>query len=200
VPAVHGAEIREPPRDPGALAAPESSAGVVRPEDMNATTTRRPKALLLDDDPTVLRLLGTALLARGLEVRAARDAAAGLELLLDELLDLDVLVVDRDLPGRDAASLVRLVREAGGERDLPIVVLADGAGRAERAQLLALGADAVLDRADGPSAAAAAIAAAPGRAERARRWLASAGPAVRGALLVARGALAPVPRLESSAA
>jgi DNA-binding response OmpR family regulator len=166
---------------------------------MNATTTRRPKALLLDGDPS-LRLLATELLARGYEVRAARDAASGLELLLDELLDLDVLVVDRELPGRDGASLVRLVRGAGGERDLAIVVLADRPARAERAQLLALGADAVVDRADGSRAAADAVAAASRRAERARGWLGAAAPAVRGALLVARDAFAQSRRPEPSPA
>jgi DNA-binding response OmpR family regulator len=124
---------------------------------MNATTIRRPKALLLDGDPS-LRLLATELLERGFDLRAAMDAEAGLALLLDELLDLDVLVVDRDLPGRDGASILRLVREAGGERDLAIVVLADHPARAERARLLALGADAVVDRADGARAAAEAIA------------------------------------------
>ena len=84
---------------------------------MNATTIRRPRALLLDDDPTVLRLLATALEARGFDVRAATDAQTGIEILTDELLDLDVLVADAELPGRDAASLVHLVRRAGGERD-----------------------------------------------------------------------------------
>jgi CheY-like chemotaxis protein len=126
---------------------------------MNATTSRRPKALLLDDDPTSLRLLGNALLSRGFEVRAARDGVAGVELLLDELLDLDVLVVDADLPGRDGAALVRLVREAGGERDLPVVLLADRPAPAVAGRLLALGADVVVDRAAGSGAAAAAIAA-----------------------------------------
>ncbi len=126
---------------------------------MNATTTRRPRALLLDDDPVVLRLVGTALEARGFEVRAAMDAESGLELLLDELLDLDVVAADLDLPGRDAASLVRLVREAGGERDLGLVVLAEGRGREVHEQLLALGADAVVDRASGTRAAVDMVAA-----------------------------------------
>jgi DNA-binding response OmpR family regulator len=168
---------------------------------MNATISRRPKALLLDDDPTVLRLLATALLARGFDVLAASDAAAGLELLLDELLDLDVLAMDRALPGRDAASLVRLVREAGGERDLALVVLADGAGEEDRARLLSLGADAVVDRAHGPGAAADSIAAAAAsRREPHRNWLRSAGPVVRGALRVAREALSAAPGLAPSPA
>jgi CheY-like chemotaxis protein len=163
-----------------------------RREDMNATTTRRPRALLLDDDPVVLRLLGTALEARGFDVRAARDAASGLELLFDELLELDVLVADADLPGRDAVSLLHLVRHAGGERDLGVVVLADGAPRATREQLLALGADAVVERAIGHVAAAAAVAGVAARRACPRRaLLAAAAPALRGALLVARAVLAP---------
>jgi DNA-binding response OmpR family regulator len=162
---------------------------------MNATT-RPPKALLLDDDPTVLRLLGTTLSARGFEVRAARDGEAGLELLLDELLDLDVLVVDRELPLRDGASLLRLVREAGGERDLSIVLLADRPAAGDADALLALGADAVVDRAAGPKAAVDAIVeAAPRRRERERRRLEALGSRPRGALLVTRRASPSAPWL-----
>jgi len=162
---------------------------------MNANP-RRPKALLLDGDPTTLRLLGTTLCSRGFEVRAARDGDAGLELLLDELLDLDVLVVARDLPGLGGEALLRLVRGAGGERDLAVVVLVERAGTEAAEQLVALGADAVVDRADGRGAAVDAIVAvAPRRAERELRRLEAARPAVRGALLVTRPAphLTPCP-------
>jgi len=119
-------------------------------------TLPRPKALLLDDDPAVLRLLGRTLAARGLEVLAATEGAGGLDLLLDELLELDVLIVDLDLPGRDGWAMLRLIRGAGGEEDLGVVVLADRPGAAVRARLLALGADEVADRADGPEEAASA--------------------------------------------
>jgi DNA-binding response OmpR family regulator len=167
---------------------------------MNATTPdRNPKALLLDDDATALRLLGTALEARGFDVRAAAEGEGGLALLIDELLDLDVLVVDLDLPGRDGWELLHLVRRAGGERDLGVVVLASAPDRAVREQLLALGADAVVDRRAGHAVAVAAIRAVARRAAApAPRRLAAA--AVEGALLVARAALAPAPRLASSAA
>lgn len=121
------------------------------------TTARPARALLLDGDLRALHALAVTLEARGLEVRAAADGHAGLDLLLDELLGLDVLVVDLDLPGRDGAALLDLVRRAGGERDLAVVVLASVAGRGLRARLAALGADAVVDRADGPAAAAEAV-------------------------------------------
>jgi CheY-like chemotaxis protein len=129
---------------------------------MTDMTTRRPRALLLDDDLVVIRLLGTALEARGFDVRAATDGESGLALLLDELLDLDVVVTALRLPGRDGASFLRLVRQAGGERDLGLVVLGGGAGGATQAELLSLGADAVVERASGLSAVATLVEAVAG--------------------------------------
>jgi DNA-binding response OmpR family regulator len=133
---------------------------------MNATTDRTPRALLLENDPGTLDRLAGALRARGLEVLAERDGEAGLARLIDTLLDLDVLVVGAALPGRDATALLRLVRGAGGERELPIVVAGSGLGAGVKVQLLLLGADAVVDLADGAEAAAreAATAARSGRA------------------------------------
>lgn len=131
---------------------------------MRPALQRRPRALLLDDDPAVLRLLGRELSARGAEVTVARDGADGLSALLDVLLGLDVLVIDLDLPGRDAWSFLSVIRRAGGEQDLRVVVLADRPAPELRERLLAHGADAVSDRADGPEAAAlAALAAASSR-------------------------------------
>jgi DNA-binding response OmpR family regulator len=158
-----------------------------------STSTRTPKALLLDDDTTVLRLLGTALEARGFDVRAAIDGEAGLALLVDELLDLDVVVVDADLPGRDARALLHLVRWVGGERELAIVVLAGGLDAAAKDALLALGADAVVDRRAGHAVALEAISAVARHAAPSpvRRVVDAARPALAGALLLARATLAP---------
>jgi len=132
---------------------------------MTPTTTRRPRALLLDHDLVVLRLLATALEQGGFEVRAATDGESGLALLLDELLELDVVVTAVDLPRRDGRSLLHLVRHAGGERALGLVVLGGATDEATRAELLALGADAVVDRAAGPVAVAHLVEAVAGFAD-----------------------------------
>lgn len=121
---------------------------------MTTANSRRMKALLLDDDVVVLRLLGTALEARGFDVRAATDGESGTALMLDELLDLDVVVTSLSLPARDGRSILRLVRGAGGERDLGLVMLGGGTDEATRAELLALGADAVVEKASGTGAVA----------------------------------------------
>jgi DNA-binding response OmpR family regulator len=116
---------------------------------------RNPRALLLTEDREALQSLSAAFQRRGFEVLTASDGARGLEVLLDTLLSLDVLVTDLDLPGRDGASLLRLVRVAGGEHELAIVIRCAGLSSRDRGVLRALGADAVVSPADGADAIAA---------------------------------------------
>jgi len=142
--------------NPGA--APPELVLPARPEPVEGrggtARKRRPRALLLDHDPFSVRLLGAALRCRGFDVASAADGQEGVRALLDELLQLDVLVVSLGLPVRDGWAVLRLIRGAGGERDLPVVVAADGPPDAVRAQLRALGADAVVDLRAGPGALA----------------------------------------------
>jgi CheY-like chemotaxis protein len=119
-------------------------------------TTQGLRALVLDGDASAVRVLRRALEARRFSVISAPDGSAGLDLLLDGLLDLDVLVVDLALPGRDARGFVDLIRRAGGERDLAIVVLAHEPSAELRSELLVAGVDAVIARSAGPAAAAEA--------------------------------------------
>ena len=130
---------------------------------MNAPIERTPKALLLENDKVAREALAAALRTRGFDVVTARDGETGTARLLDLLLDLDLLVSAVDLPGRDGASLLRLVRISGGERELPVVITGRGLRSSDRARLLVLGADAVVDLRDGTETAArsAAAAAAP---------------------------------------
>jgi DNA-binding response OmpR family regulator len=120
---------------------------------MTATTCR---ALLLHGDRRTRNLLRRSLASHGFEVLTAPDGERGLTVLLDELLDLDLLVLDADLPRRDGWSLLRLIRSAGGERDLRIVVVGRGLDAARCTQLRWLGADAALDLAEGADAVSAA--------------------------------------------
>jgi CheY-like chemotaxis protein len=115
------------------------------------------RALVLDHDAASARTLRRALEAWSFSVIAAADGDAGLDLLLEELLALDVLVVAADLPGRDARAFAELIRRAGGERDLPIVAVGASSSQLE-AELLAAGVDRVIRRTAGPDVAAEATA------------------------------------------
>ncbi|ACG71262.1 response regulator receiver protein [Anaeromyxobacter sp. K] len=148
----------------------------------DAIPAPRPRALVLHPDVSTRAELGWALGSRDIASLSAADGASGLALLLEELLALDALAVKLDLPGRDARAFADLVRRAGGEQDLAIVVLASDPSPSLRAELAALGVDEVVDPRLGPDAvaeavveavearrASAAIGVSPGRRPRRRR-------------------------------
>ena len=132
------------------------------------TPIRPLRALVLDHDAASARPLRRALEAWSFSVIAAADGDAGLELLLEELLALDVLVVAADLPGRDARAFAELIRHAGGERDLSIVVVGASSPRLE-AKLLAAGVDRVIYETAAPDDAAEAAASAVASRQNATR-------------------------------
>lgn len=120
----------------------------------DAMPERRPRTLVLHPATSMRAELGWALGARDMASISAADGASGLALLLEELLTLDALLVSLDLPGRDARGFADLVRRAGGEQELAIVVLASDPSPSVRAELAALGVDDVVDLRLGPDAVA----------------------------------------------
>lgn len=117
---------------------------------------RRPRALLVDDDPIVLAVLTSLLGELGVECVQARDGRSGLRRLTEDLLDIDVLITDLIMPDLTGDALVMAVRELGGERDLPIVVASAYLDDARAQALRVAGADAVVDKAGGLAPVAAA--------------------------------------------
>ncbi len=113
----------------------------------------RPRVLVVDDDPTSRYVIEHDLLNLGAEVLVAADGKEGLQLLLDNVLDLDLLVTDLDMPGMDGMALVRMVRADGGEGDLPILVTSGWLTPEVRSALHALGA-AVIDKGEGANSIA----------------------------------------------
>ena len=114
-------------------------------------SARPRRALVVDDDELVCRMLAEALRERGFEVLTASNASDGVATLSEELLALDLLLTDVVMPGMGGEEFVRLIRKAGGETDLAIVCVSGQLGvegleqRLERA-----GADAVLEKSLGP--------------------------------------------------
>jgi DNA-binding response OmpR family regulator len=109
----------------------------------------------VDDDEIVLHLLTAALGESGIDCVWAQDGRAGLRRLSEEILSLDLLVTDLVMPDLPGDALVLAVRELGGERELPIVVVSSHLDPARAKALRAAGADAVVDKSHGLASVAA---------------------------------------------
>jgi Tfp pilus assembly protein PilZ len=88
------------------------------------SATRR-RALVVDADAQYRQALRTELAAQNFEVLDASTPQQGLHLLIESLLELDAIVVRKSLPHVGAQSLPALIRRAGGENDLVLVLVDD---------------------------------------------------------------------------
>jgi chemosensory pili system protein ChpA (sensor histidine kinase/response regulator) len=107
-----------------------------------ATSPRRPVALVVDDSLSVRRVLGRALERHGWETLQARDGLEALELLA--LGQVDVVVTDIEMPRMNGFELVAAIRELPGIATLPIVVLTSRAGEQHHERAIEIGANAYV--------------------------------------------------------
>ena len=91
---------------------------------------------MVDDDPSVLRLLAALLAARGYEVTTASDGGSALEKLEAEAPRL--VILDLLLPDMDGSEVLRRIRAVSR---VPVLVLTAVGEAADRSRLLGLGAD-----------------------------------------------------------
>ena len=88
------------------------------------------EVLLVEDDPSQLRIRGAILRNAGLVVHTATDAESALGLLRSDGKRIGLVVTDHYLPGRTGADLVRELRRT--LPDLPVLVLSGMPGIEDR--------------------------------------------------------------------
>ena len=88
---------------------------------------RRPRVLLVDDEPVVREVLAAQLGEAGYEVAEGGDGAAALD-LLDRGAPCDILVTDLAMPGMDGVALIRAAQ--GRRPGLPAILVTGYAGDA----------------------------------------------------------------------
>jgi two-component system, OmpR family, KDP operon response regulator KdpE len=99
------------------------------------------RVLVVDDEPQVLRLLRTALTARGYDVATA---ASGEDALIElERRSTDVILLDLVLPGMTGLEVCRRVRE---DSAVPVIVLSAHGDERDKVLALDLGADDYLTK------------------------------------------------------
>jgi len=96
----------------------------------------RPRILVVDDEPQLIRVLRTGLKSRGYDIRAAADGLAGLELFTDWRPHL--VITDLAMPNVDGLEFCRRLREIS---QVPIIVLSAKGEEKTKVEALDIGAD-----------------------------------------------------------
>ncbi len=97
------------------------------------------KVLVVDDDPSVRRLVCDVLQAYGYTTTDAADGFAALRMVQSE--QPDCVVLDVMMPGLDGHAVLTRIRESEGGLDLPVVMLTAAADDAQAWQAWREGVD-----------------------------------------------------------
>jgi two-component system KDP operon response regulator KdpE len=103
--------------------------------------SEKPRILVIDDEPQILRFLRTSLNANGFEVIEAQTVADGQRLADSE--KPDIVILDLGLPDGDGKDVLRHVRAQG---ETPVLVLSARDRESEKVEALDLGADDYINK------------------------------------------------------
>ena len=108
-----------------------------------------PRALVVDDEPSLVRVVVGYLQADGFEVDSAPDGPTALDLA--RRTDPDVIVLDLQLPHVDGWELARRIKSNPALRDVPLVAFSACVMPTERAMAEEAGFDLFLGKPCDPS-------------------------------------------------
>ena len=104
------------------------------------TATRRPRLLVVEDEPALQKVLAMRLNIDGFDVVTASDGHEALEMMRTDRPDL--VLTDLMMPLMDGAELTTAIRADPNLKDIPVMVLTALKEKRERDHLMELGADA----------------------------------------------------------
>lgn len=117
--------------------------GTARPPTRQAATQPHGKHILIvDDSPSVRRVVGNMLKQHGWEVQLARDGVEALEMITQETPA--AVLLDIEMPRMDGYELMATVRAQEQYRTLPIVILTSRAATKHQQRAMQLGASGYL--------------------------------------------------------
>jgi len=97
------------------------------------------RVLIVDDNPTNLKLVAYLMKANGYTMDTALDAKTALDSI--RVNHPDVILMDIQLPGIDGLELTRRLKADPGTRDIVIVAVTAYAMKGDQAKALAAGCD-----------------------------------------------------------
>ena len=104
------------------------------------------KIVFIEDERTLQKMLGEALVAAGFSVASANDGEAGLALVLQEMPDL--VLLDLILPKLDGFSVLQALKGDEKTKDIPVMVLTNLETAEDVEKVITLGATTYLVKAN----------------------------------------------------
>ncbi|MBV8084621.1 MAG: response regulator transcription factor [Chloroflexi bacterium] len=120
------------------------------------------KAVIIDDEPNLVKFVGQNLRARGYDVADATNGLDGVELV--RRFKPDLIILDLNMPGMDGFEVCSYVRHF---TDAPIIMLTASGNEGDKIHALDLGADDYLTKPFGVGELMARVRAVTRRADRA---------------------------------
>lgn len=121
---------------------PRSEQSVAPGSAQPVPAVARMRVLIVDDSPTILRVLQAVLVAQNCEVITAKDGLEGFETAHQRAPDL--IVTDTMMPRMDGFALLRNLKEHAGTRQIPVIMLTSSDDAASEVKALRLGADSYI--------------------------------------------------------
>jgi len=103
-----------------------------------------PIVLVVDDNPTNLKLIAYLLQAKGYDVRTAIDAETALEVVEDARPAL--ILMDLQLPGMDGLELTRRLKSSEKTRDIIVIAVTAYAMKGDEERARAAGCDGYIPK------------------------------------------------------
>ncbi len=111
----------------------------VRPQSATSAPERGKHVLIVDDSPSVRRVVGTMLKQNQWEVQMARDGVEALEMISYETPA--AVLLDIEMPRMDGYELIATIRSQEQYRTLPLIVLTSRAAAKHQQRAMQLGAN-----------------------------------------------------------
>jgi len=103
-----------------------------------------PRILIVDDNPTNLKLASDLLELAGMDVKRAVDAESALEIARN--IHPDLILMDVALPGMDGLTLTGILKRASETKDIVIVALTSFAMKGDQDKVMAAGCDGYITK------------------------------------------------------
>ncbi len=102
------------------------------------------RILIVDDDPSIVRLVEHVLQGKGYQVLIANTGSQALQMVKSE--ELDLIILDLILPGMDGFEVCQRLRQDPVTASLPVLIMSRKDSEKDKAKALKAGANVYLTK------------------------------------------------------